>query len=243
MRYYLLQVCICSIFFLGAIIGGANCADSGNFELLRLGGHQVRWVATDEFGIRPITYALVSETVHFENARNCETLQPIDASITSAMPTQDEIRSELKAAFAMWSQVANIQFREIKWIPGIAEPNIYIGAQVVPQGYAFTDVHYGDQSGDGSLRAIDRSLICLNPKRRWKIGFDGDLKAYDLRYTFAHEIGHAIGLDHPSASGELMSFRYEEKFRQLQDGDRQGAVALYGPPVAQSAQAGLAVTP
>ena len=52
---------------------------------------------------------------------------------------------------------------------------------------------------------------------------------YDLRYTIAHEIGHAIGLDHPSAAGELMSYRYDERRQGLQPGDTKGVVLLYGP--------------
>ena len=76
---------------------------------------------------------------------------------------------------------------------------------------------------------IGRSLICLNPRQPWKIGFDGDLKVYDLRYTLAHEIGHAIGLDHPSPSGQLMSYRYDEGQPGLQPGDIKGAALLYGP--------------
>ena len=63
----------------------------------------------------------------------------------------------------------------------------------------------------GGKKIIGRSLICLNPTQPWKIGFDGRLDVYDLRYTIAHEIGHAIGLDHPSAAGQLMSYRYDER--------------------------------
>ena len=79
-------------------------------------------------------------------------------------------------------------------------------------------------------RRIAKSLICLNPAKSWKIGFNGNMDVYDLRYTIAHEVGHAIGLDHPSPSGQLMSFRYDEDFRSLRPGDVSGAVALYGKP-------------
>jgi hypothetical protein len=71
--------------------------------------------------------------------------------------------------------------------------------------------------------------MCLSPEERWKIGFDGDLDVYDLRYALLHEIGHAIGLDHPALAGQLMDFRYLERFRAPQTGDILGAVALYGP--------------
>ena len=72
-------------------------------------------------------------------------------------------------------------------------------------------------------------MVCLNPTRPWKIGFDGDLDVYDLRYTLIHEIGHAIGLDHPAIAGQLMAYKYGEKFRVLQAGDIRGVETLYGP--------------
>ena len=58
--------------------------------------------------------------------------------------------------------------------------------------------------------------------------FGGSLAVYDLRYTITHEIGRAIGLDHPVPAGQLMPFRYQEEFRALQAGDIEGAVQLYG---------------
>src|SRR5262249_5171112 len=106
--------------------------------------------------------------------------------------------------------------------------DILIGAQVEPEGWAFADVFYDAHSPD-EIKPISRSLVCLNPAKRWKIGFDGDLKTYDLRYTVTHEIGHAIVLDHPNGAGVIMGYRYEERFRELQPGDVQGAMALYGP--------------
>src|SRR4029078_6182011 len=104
---------------------------------------------------------------------------------------------------------------------------IVIGAQAVPVGRAFTNVEL--KPGNNDKKVIGRPLLCLNPKQPWKIGFDGRLGVYDLRYTIAHEIGHAIGLDHPSAAGQLMSYRYDEKQTGLQPGDIKGAVLLYVP--------------
>jgi hypothetical protein len=136
------------------------------------------------------------------------------------------VHEEVAAAFAMWETAANVIFKEA---PEAGPADILIGAQTEPDGWAFADVFYDAGSAD-AVKPITKSLVCLNPKRPWKVGFDGDLKTYDLRYTLAHEIGHAIGLDHPAGANQIMGYRYEERFRALQPGDIRGAVALYGAP-------------
>ena len=72
---------------------------------------------------------------------------------------------------------------------------------------------------DGRVSFIEQAYVCLNRNKLWKSGFDGDLGVYDLRYTFTHEIGHAIGLDHPGSSGSIMAYRYDERVRNLQPKD------------------------
>ena len=126
----------------------------------------------------------------------------------------------------MWEAVAGLRFRKAN----VTEPaHILIGAQLDPKGWAFADVFY-DAVSSKPIKPISQALICLNPSRRWKVGFDGNFKVYDLRYTFLHEIGHAIGLDHPIVPDQIMSIRYEERFRELQPGDAVGANILYGAP-------------
>jgi hypothetical protein len=134
-------------------------------------------------------------------------------------------RDEVRAAFDMWQAAINIEFRETDTAD---EAGILIGSEAEPKGQAFTNVAPVGSAGAG-VDGISQSLICLNPEMRWKIGFDGNLNVYDLRYTMAHEIGHAIGLDHPGPEGPLMSYRYLERARELRAGDVAGAIALYGP--------------
>jgi hypothetical protein len=136
------------------------------------------------------------------------------------------LKEEARAAFAMWETAANVVFKEA---PETSPADILIGAQTEPEGWAFADVFY-DAGAPGAVKPISQALVCLNPGKRWKVGFDGDLKTYDLRYTLAHEIGHAIGLDHPVGGSQIMHFKYEERFRALQPGDIRGAVSLYGAP-------------
>lgn len=204
-------------------IGGVHAQTYLGFRLLDFGGIYVRWggKATEPV---VVTYAFVQQDVTFPDARNCGTMVPMDRLLADSGIGNDAYEAEVKAAFGMWERVANIRFEPAA---ADAKPGILIGAQRDPVGHAFADVAYA-KTVDGSVRPIERSLICLNPMKRWKIGFDGNLVVYDLRYTIAHEVGHAIGLDHPEPHGQLMSMRYQEGFRTLQAGDVSGAVRIYG---------------
>ena len=164
------------------------------------------------------------------------------------------LRHEVRAAFVEWEQVSGVIFKEVD---RVEDAGIVIGAQGKPTGWAFSNVAPLTQSADRpasvqkalggagdkperlpavripTVDSIRQSLICLNPVKPWKVGFDGNLKVYDIRHTIAHEIGHAIGLDHPGASGSLMGFRYDEKIDGPQAGDIAAVQRLYGPPRTQ----------
>jgi len=192
------------------------------FRLLDLDGGLVKWHGSGAKPVR-LTYSFVSAPAAEPGARNCRAMMPLDQLLVRSRVHEDVLRSEVREAFAMWSRVTRIDF---EYAQDARSADIVIGAQAEPFGRAFTDVKFEDRA-DGA-QTIERSRICLNPSMSWKVGFDGDLSVYDLRYTIAHEIGHAIGLNHPSASGQLMSYRYDERARSLQPGDIAGAVTLYG---------------
>lgn len=216
-----------------ALLGsGVACAKDAKtflgFRLLDLENQTVKW-RTPTFGKSAVvTYAFATGSVATPGARNCASMLPPSQAYEPSQITRRQFRSEVAAAFRMWDKVANISFRETT---DAASAGILIGAQAEPVGRAFTNVALKPGTGEkaSDKKVIGRSLICLNPKQPWKVGFDGRLGVYDLRYTIAHEIGHAIGLDHPSAAGQLMSYRYDEKQTGLQPGDIKGAVLLYGP--------------
>lgn len=206
------------------LLGAAEAQDGSVFKILKLEGHHVRWQVPRDGNPRVVTYQLATGVVEFSRARNCRKITNLDKLIAGSEIDPATLRTELAAAFAMWEAAANITFREA---PEDTRADILIGAQSEPEGWAFADVFF-DIASSEPYKPISRALVCLNPLRRWKVGFDGDLKKYDLRYTFAHEIGHAIGLDHPGGGDQIMGYRYEEHFRTLQSGDILGAVALYG---------------
>jgi hypothetical protein len=194
------------------------------FLLLKLDGAYVKWGDPVLGTGAAVRYAFVGKDTRIAGARNCEAMTSLDVPLQKFGIRPDRLRSEVAAAFALWERAANIRFVAVE---NADEAEILIGGQYSPRGRAFANVTYRVANG-GATREIEKSLICINQTLPWKVGFGGDANAYDLRYTIAHEIGHAIGLNHPGPSGQLMSFKYAEGFRSLQAGDLEGAIALYG---------------
>jgi hypothetical protein len=165
---------------------------------------------------------LPGETLRFDDALNCRDLAPIEA---------------LSGAISPWKRWRARPWRRFGF--GSALPICHFTRSAMPGcGYhprrpgpaaraAFANVSYAPDPEEG-VRAIEQALVCLNPHHGWKVGFDGNEDVYDIRYTLIHEIGHAIGLDHPGPSGQVMAFRYTEAFNDLQPGDLRGVQRLYG---------------
>jgi hypothetical protein len=193
------------------------------YRLLELDGYLLKW-GEQRLGMGArVTYAFADGTLQFDDARNCGVLAPIKALSTKDLPFETLAR-ETAAAFRMWERAANLSFQRVT---DARDADIILGAQGQPRRRAFANVTVAPHE-KGDLRAIDQALVCLNPQQKWKVGFGGDTESYDIRYTLIHEIGHAIGLDHPGPSGQVMGFRYTENFPGLQPGDLRGIQRLYG---------------
>jgi hypothetical protein len=230
----------------------ASPGSAAGYRLLQLNGNLVKWGKPALGQGAVITWALLDKASHYPDALNCRSMVPLALRLADGPAKGGLAVEELRRAFDSWSAVADIGFR---MIDDPEQADIVIGSQAIPTGRAFSSVAYGGAGevlersvaakglsptarqgagpersvpGPMAVKSIRQSLICLNPDKTWKVGYDGNLEVYDLYFTFLHEIGHTIGLDHPGVSGEVMGFRYDEKVKDLQEGDVEAVRRLYG---------------
>jgi hypothetical protein len=206
---------------LALCVAPAAAAEAAAFRLLRIDGVHVKWGRPTPGSGAAVTYGFATAKASFPDAINCRELAPM-----AALAARPAVERAAAAAFAMWSRAADVAFRPAG--PG-ETPDILIGAQARPKGIAFANVWHG--APDRGVAPLTRATICLNPTLAWTIG-DGPVPdgALDLSTVLAHEIGHAIGLDHPGAAGALMGYSNQGSMDALMPGDVAGARAIYGPP-------------
>jgi len=142
------------------------------------------------------------------------------------MPTG--FQTEIQNAFAAWSAVANLTFLQV---PDDGAPfNAPTSSGEIRLGGHTFDGPFGTLAHgyyppvNGLTAAGD---IHFDSEETWKIGFGGS--GFDIFQVAAHEIGHAIGLDHTDVPNSLMNPFYTEAFRGPQADDIAGARFIYGP--------------
>lgn len=158
---------------------------------------------------------------------NCglEFLGCTTTSLSDFMPAG--FLTQVQNAFNAWSAVANIAFVQVAdsgspYDSADAFGDIRIGGHPF-DGASGTLAHGFYPPNNGTSAAGD---IHFDIDDLWKIGFGGP--GFDIFQVMAHEIGHAIGLDHTGVANSLMNPFYTEAFFGLQADDIAGAQFIYG---------------
>jgi hypothetical protein len=216
-----------------ALCAWAQQAPAADFRLLELDRTFIKW-GTPRFAAgATVSYAILKGDRRDPGAINCKSMTGVDGLLGRAGLDMATFGERLKSALLMWHAAADIAF-----VPAASAEtaDIVIGAQAVPRGIAYTNIQHKRVPGSRFAR-LGQATICLNPMVAWRAGGRGDGKTatYELRRVLAHELGHAVGLDHPGPRGELMAYSYQDNLDALTDGDIAGIVRLYGVPASPDA--------
>ena len=141
--------------------------------------------------------------------------------------SQVEMQS-INAAFAEWSEIANIQFQQVS---STADSDIDFSNSALDGAGNVLGVTGFSYSG-GQLKSAD-------------IQFDsGDnLSGSEFSLVAIHEIGHAIGLGHFNDDPAVMNSTANFDLTGLAQSDIDGVLALYGASPTDMADAGTGTTP
>lgn len=204
----------------GALLACAGGVSAGEYRLLRLDGVQLKWDEPRPGTQATVSYGFATAPASFPDAINCREIAPLAALAPVWGHDPARLGAIVRAAFAMWSRAAAIVFR-----PAVAgeAPDILIGAEGTPRKIAFTNVWHAKPTSGSGMASLTRATICLNAEAKWNAP-----GGVDFGTVLAHEIGHAIGLDHPGATGALMGYSNQGPLAALMPGDAAGAVVLYG---------------
>lgn len=169
-----------------------------------------------------IRWTLLKADLEQPLLRNCNRMTSISLLLEQSKLTFDEFKREAERGMQVWSAVADITF---EYVEHESDADIKIGALAEFDGWAFADVVFG---GTAKNEWFDASSICLNPWRQWSV--DDEAKSYCVRHTIAHEVGHALGLDHPGSSrlSALMRHRYDRCYAELNEHEIAAVQRLYG---------------
>ena len=158
----------------------------------------------------------------------------VNTAITDLPGYQLCFTAEIVAAFAAWSAISDIEFVQVA-DNGLPTDNPGANGLIRIGAHAF----------DGSSGVLAHAWAPLLQSEHYLFPDAGDMhfdtaenwtcdaSGFDIGVVALHEIGHSIGLAHSTVLGAVMYPFYNPALTMLQDDDKAGAQALYGPKVLQ----------
>lgn len=138
--------------------------------------------------------------------------------------SQSETNAAIETALEAWSNVADIQFTPTTQ-PGLRDSldisfrNIDGPGGTLAQAYFPDDVNPARIAGD----------IQFDISEVWEVGNTLGRQAFDLVWVAAHEVGHALGLDHINVAGSVLApfVSPNQSFSELSSVDVNAIQDLY----------------
>lgn len=151
------------------------------------------------------------------------------SSLADFMPAGFGTR--IQAAFDAWSAVANLTFVFVAADNGVAFNAAGTNADIRIGGHAFdgpgdTLAHGFFPPNNGNTAAGD---IHFDIAESWSLAPAPG--SFDIFQVMAHELGHALGLDHTNVANSLLNPFYSTALLGPQADDIAGMQFIYGAPV------------
>lgn len=138
--------------------------------------------------------------------------------------TQSNVDATIVEALGVWADVADLTFTRT-FSPNRRDSLDFEFGPIDSSGSILAQAYPPDDSAP-SRAAGD---IVFDSSESWEIGDARGGSAFDLLLVAVHEIGHALGLDHSTATDSIMaaSVSASEQFTGLAAADRAAILALY----------------
>jgi Ca2+-binding EF-hand superfamily protein len=135
-----------------------------------------------------------------------------------------QVETALKSALDAWGKVADISFRPTSLPQQLNSIDFTFRAidgvgRAIAQGYFPNDLNPARIAGD----------IQFDSAESWEIGNGRGSSAFDLVQVAVHEVGHALGLDHLTATNSVMfpSVSPHQTYSGLGTADKNAILSLY----------------
>ena len=144
----------------------------------------------------------------------------VSTSITSqsfSIKADSDVLGALKRSVAEWQAVTGLEFRiettDRQTVSPTSSPGDGVSLVTIAPTQDNMQLFAADPFGESARTrvfynrkgAITESDIVLNPLQQFST--DGTYGTFDLETTFAHEIGHLLGLRHSAITGSIMAER------------------------------------
>ncbi|MDQ6732955.1 MAG: matrixin family metalloprotease [Nitrospirota bacterium] len=134
------------------------------------------------------------------------------------------------SAFQVWSSVSNLHFIQNVWAP--ENQIINIGATSIDGQWGILGQGGYNYTNAGGSWHIAGGIVDMDANENWDpiIGNGNPQGSFDFFTVAAHEIGHAVGLDHSANSNDLMYAYYTGEKTWASATDVASIQSLYGSP-------------